>query len=130
MSVDSTQVEAFKAQLQKLDSDFICLTSLPCLSASVFFLGPFQGQTVLWQMNLATLEHCRLSATQDNPPLMPEVCSLPFIEIQEGDKGVLLLTVGLQLDSIDEPAIKKTIIMMRNYKRLALGRIEFGDMHT
>ncbi|MFA6904470.1 MAG: hypothetical protein WC236_15450 [Gallionellaceae bacterium] len=116
--------------MQKLDSDFICCTSLPCLSASVLFLGPFQGQTVLWQMNLATLAHFRLSASNNSSPLSPELIFRPFIEIQGGDRGVMQLAVGLELEAIDEPVIKKTIIMMRNYKRLALGRIEFGSMHT
>jgi hypothetical protein len=130
MSIDSAQVDAIRMQLQKLDSDFICCTSLPCLSASVLFLGPFQGQTVLWQMNLATLAHFRLSASNNSSPLSPELIFRPFIEIQGGDRGVMQLAVGLELEAIDEPVIKKTIIMMRNYKRLALGRIEFGSMHT
>ena len=40
--------------------------------------------------------------------------------------AVYQLNVGLDLPIIDEPVIKKTIIMIRNYKLLAVGKIEFG----
>ena len=40
------------------------------------------------------------------------------------------LNVGLDLKTIDEAVINKTIIMIRNYKRLRIGRNEFGSMHT
>lgn len=129
MSIDSAQVEAFRIQLQKLGSDYVCISPLPCLFASVSFLGPFRQKTVLWHMNLTTLLHLRSSDTNEISSSVAGLFSRPFIEIiEEGNEGVMQLKIGLDLEVIDEPVIKKTIIMIRNYKRLALGRIEFGSL--
>jgi len=114
MSKEQESLESFRTRLQNQGAEFICDTSLPAISASIFFLGPFAGETVVWQMTLAVIKSGET----------------PFIEIQQGSKGVYPVSVGLALPAIDEPVIKKTIIMMRNYKRLAIGRIEFGSMHT
>lgn len=108
-----------RARLQQAGRDFICATPLPAPVASVSFLGPFLGEEVAWQMTLTTLAAARRHA--------PTPC--PFIEIAPGVAGVHAITVGLDLPFIDEPAIRKSIIMVRKYKRLAVGRLEFcpGD---
>jgi hypothetical protein len=124
------QVENFKIQIANLGTDFVCQTPLPATSASISFLGPFQGQAILWNMTLATLAHWQLHGNGSAPGAGGELFKRPFIEIAEGIGAVFQLRVGLELEHIDEPVIKKTIIMIRNYKRLALGRIEFGSMHT
>jgi hypothetical protein len=49
------------------------------------------------------------------------------MEIAPAPDGKLALTVGLNLTAIDEPTIKKTLIMIRNFKRLKLGRHEWGE---
>jgi hypothetical protein len=109
-----TNLESFRIRLDKQGAEFICDTPLPAISASISFLGPISGDTVVWNMILVAIK-----------------CGeMPFIEIQQGSNGVYPVRVGLALPAIDEPVIKKTIIMMRNYKRLAIGRIEFGSMHT
>lgn len=130
MSQESLQIDAFKTQLQKQGADYICNTSLPATVASVSFIGPFQGQLVMWSMTLATLEQLRSIDSKKFPEINADLINRPFIEIIRGQGGGLLLNVGLNLAVIDEPVIKKTIIMIRNYKRLSIGRIEFGSMHT
>ena len=86
---------------------------------------------MLWHMAVATLAHLRSPDTNDIPSSLKGLFPCPFIEIKEDSKeGILQVQVGLDLETIDEPVIKKTIIMMRNYKRLAIGRIEFGSVHT
>ena len=118
--------EEFRTQLEQLGSDYICTTCLPDTSASVSFLGPFQGHTVVWNMTLATLAHYRLAEGNVIATTESRRFISPFIDIKEKADGVCQLNVGLDLPVVDESVIKKTIIMIRNYKRLAIGKIEFG----
>jgi len=122
------QVEFLKTQLVSAGNDYICNTALPESSASVLFLGPFQGEIVRWNMTVATLAHYRLAETESTAP--QRLFDRPFIEILHEAEGVFPLRVGLDLAVIDETVIKKTIIMMRNYKRLVIGQIQFGVSHT
>ena len=124
------QTEALKAQLEKLGSDYLCSSSVPDTSASVLFLGPFQGHTVVWNMTVASLTHYRQAVAGDIVAPEQEIFTCPFIEIKEDAESSYQLNVGLDLTVIDEPVIKKTIIMIRNYKLLAVGKIEFGTVNT
>ena len=119
MSLEGSQTEALHRQLEHLQRDFICNTSLPAASVSVQFLGNFLGERVVWDMTLATLAGHR-NAIGD-----PASVPCPFIQIDTGANGAYPILVGLDLPCIDEPAIRKTIIMVRNYKRLRIGIIEF-----
>jgi hypothetical protein len=130
MSQESLLVKAFRTELQILGRDFVCPTALPATAATVSFIGVFQGQSVLWQMTLATLAHWQITGSKAHLNAESEMFNQPFIEIDEGNEGVFPIRVGLNLDLIDEPVIKKTIIMVRNYKRLALGRSGFGSAPT
>ena len=49
------------------------------------------------------------------------------MQIAAAPDGAFALEVGLGLVAIDEPALKKTLIMIRNFKRLELGRHEWGE---
>lgn len=127
MSKSFPQIDSFRKQLHETGNDFVCNTPLPQSSASVLFLGKLHGEIVLWNMTLATLKHYGLiyskevSVTKAGSPIRP------FIEINQGYEGIHILRVGLDLETIDEQVIKKTIIMVRNYKRLLIGKIEFGN---
>lgn len=125
-----TNIEEFETQLEKQGGDFICHTRLPDASASVSFLGSFQGRTVLWNMTLATLAHYRDASAVDASNIKQEIYRCPFIEINAGVGAIYPIGVGLDLEIIDGPAIKKTIIMIRNYKRLVVGKIEFCGANT
>jgi hypothetical protein len=130
MSNSHMRVDTFDAELRRLGKDYLCHSALPAASASVLFLATFQGQAVLWDMTLSTLSHCREIEGGNIPATVAGEHKLPFIQISEGKQGVFPIRVGLELELIDEPAIKKSIIMVRNYKRLAIGRIVFGSMPT
>lgn len=119
MATLHSPVELLAIQLEQPGCDFICSTLLPDTSASVRFLGRFLGGIVVWDMTLTTLANYR-QALNDHAS-----APCPFIAIQQGSDGVYPITVGLDLPEIDEPVIKKTIIMVRNYKRLVMGKIEF-----
>jgi hypothetical protein len=124
------QVEIFQTQLQKLGNDFICNNQLPDSVAYVSFLGTLYGKTVLWNMNLATLAHIQANTPPNTQAIKSEIQRRPFIEIKEGSESIYALSVGLDLKEIDVPVIKKTIIMIRNYKLLDIGMIEFGSVPT
>jgi hypothetical protein len=130
MSNRLPKVEAFREQLQQLGADFLCHTHLPDSRACISFLGTFQGQIVLWKMNLSTLVYLNSNTSQNTLAEISDTHTRPFIEIKEGSEGVFDLGVGLDLEVINEAVIKKTIIMIRNYKRLDIGLIEFGSMHA
>lgn len=49
-----------------------------------------------------------------------------YIEVQVDDPLHPTVTVGLPLSVINEPAILKTILMIRQYKNLRRGRHEFS----
>lgn len=74
-----------------------------------------------------TLKHYCREHNSNNGPESPNQ-QRQFIEISTEQKQSVPLTIGLDLPTINEPTILKTIIMIRNYKRLILGRHEFGPM--
>jgi len=81
------------------------------------FHGPFEGRRVTWDATFCTLTACNLA----HPPPQQN-----FIEIGEEHAQGMSLTVGLNVTAIDAPTVRKTMMMIRQYKRLARGRHEFG----
>ncbi|MFW2372181.1 MAG: hypothetical protein ACN4GM_03605 [Gammaproteobacteria bacterium] len=98
-------------------------------SVRLAFKSEFEGREVMWNARIRTLYACHLQLTaaatankQDKQA--QKLCQ--FIDIRFCD-GVYLLDIGLNLAQIDKPAIKRAIIMIRKYKRLHLGRHEYGE---
>lgn len=75
------------------------------------FSGPFEGVQARWDATFRTAQ----GDDESNA-----------IEIGEEGRRGRALTVTLALPRFDLPAIRKTIIMIRQYKRLRRGRHEFG----
>jgi len=98
---------------------FTLLEAIRPEQARFTFTGPFQGQDIRWDATLVTLASSSSHTT--------EIPSRPFIEIGELSPQGRVLIVGLDIPVIDEPAILRTIIMIRQYKRLRFGRHEFGE---
>lgn len=85
------------------------------------FQGTFEGRSVTW---LATLHALAAPAPDSDGTIAPLPAS--FIEIgDEGPEGVPI-AVGLPVAAIDEPTIRKAMIMIRRYRRLRRGRHEYG----
>lgn len=103
--------------------DYVCTCELPAVAASVRFLGPFQGRQVAWNMTLCALQ----GASGESPSALPGGSSRSFMEVAAAADGAFALTVGLNLAVIDEPTIRKTLVMVRKFKRLELGRHEWGE---
>lgn len=77
----------------------------------VQFSGPFEGRQVRWDATLISL---------------PQGQQRNYIEIGEERAEGIALTVGLNVPLIDLPTLRKTMMMIRQYKRLSRGRHEYG----
>ena len=122
MENEESPVAGLTTLLAQTGSDYLCASTLPDTAVFVQFLGRFQNRMVAWDATLYTLTRYY----QDHPAeniSTSQLCSpRPFIDITPSAAGRYSLKVGLDLPTIDAPFIKKTIIMIRNYKRLRLGR--------
>lgn len=97
----------------------------------VQFNGSFLNQTVCWHACIRTLrDYClHVLYTPHESPLTTRIQAQPFIDIKI-QNNTHHLTVALNLPVIDDAAILRTIIMIRQYKRLQSGRHQYGDIAT
>lgn len=107
-------------QLQGIE--FRLLAAPTAQQAHFNFTGRFQDREVTWDTTLLTLAHYH----HEQAPTAQAVERLPFLEIGAETATGRALRVALDIQQIDEPAILRTIIMIRQYKRLREGRHEFG----
>ncbi|VAW69537.1 hypothetical protein MNBD_GAMMA10-2566 [hydrothermal vent metagenome] len=92
--------------------------ALPSARAYLQFEGCLQGNPVVWNACILTLE---AYAAEHAVAVDPQ----QSIEI-EVVQGVHWLKVALNVAQIDRAVIERTIIMIRKYKRLRAGRHEYG----
>lgn len=120
----SGDVSIFGRYLTETGQSFILLSEPGGQAARVRFTGCFEGKRVVWDCQFMTLAY-RAERSSDSIEPGSTPTGRCFIEIgPPGSRGVPL-RVGLQLPSIDIPAVNKMIIMIRNYKFLKRGRHEF-----
>ncbi|MEJ2361962.1 MAG: hypothetical protein P8Z75_11110 [Gammaproteobacteria bacterium] len=115
------ELKAFEQQLASHGQQFELLSSLDAPVCHLRFTGPFLGHRVIWDASLQTLAYY----VSNHPDLGQS--ARQFIEVGDSGARGRQLTVGLNLPLIDQPAILKAIIMIRQYKLLAPGRHEFGE---
>jgi hypothetical protein len=126
MAQRQTPVESIAALLARSDTDYLCLSKLPDSAVRVRFLGRFQDRAVVWEAAIYTLRRYREEQGAHNAAATQMLSGRPFVDIAPATGESLQLTVGLNLAIIDAPSIKKTIIMVRNYKRSRVGRMEWA----
>lgn len=93
--------------------------------ARVEFEGTFEHQPVRWLATIVTL-----AREQPTPSPSPR---RSFIEIDPGgadEHGRIAVRVGLAVTEVDAATIQKTMIMLRQYRRLRRGRMEFGPEYV
>jgi len=83
--------------------------------ARFLFTGPFQGRDIQWDTTLSRLTGA------DTPP---------YIDVGGEGRHGRILNVALAIPAVDEPALLRVIIMIRQYKRLRPGRHVFGEPST
>ncbi len=104
---DLVTLDAFRASGQ----DYMLLDEPGSATVRVRFIGPFAGSDVLWDAEFRAAGDAGARCIEIGP--------------QQGDTRAL--HVSLDIARFDEAAIRKTIIMIRQYKRLREGRMRFGE---
>jgi hypothetical protein len=105
-------VDEFRAGLADRGEDYQLLGRHGDDEVRIRFTGTFEGADILWD---ATLR-----AQGKHHP------GRQFIDIAGSGHPLRRIVVGLNVDTLDRATLLKTIIMVRNYKRLHTGRHEFG----
>lgn len=121
----SDTIRHFKEGLERDGLDYRSVTPIASGRAHIRFTGSFQGNEVIWDAVIVTLAHefLELYPAGEQPAAG---LSLPqFIEVGATADGMRKLRVGLNVPRIDAAVLHKTIIMIRNYKRLRPGRHEY-----
>lgn len=110
-------------QQRKLQGiEFNLLTALTTSQAHFSFVGRFQNEEVTWDTTLLSLSQYHA----EQPRASQAVQRTAFLEVGAQTTVGRALRVVLDIAQIDEPAILRTIIMIRQYKRLHVRRHEFG----
>lgn len=122
---EANRLEQLRAVLAASDSDYVLLSPLPDTAARAQFIGPFQGREVLWDMQLYTLG--RHEQERGRVPTAPNFSLRGLMIIEPDTADVYRLEVALNVPVIDETVVRKTIVMMRNYRALRLGLRTWGD---
>jgi len=114
----------FSHYLSETGQAFLLLSEPGGQAVHVRFSGSFEGREVVWDCRFITPAH--RYEQRSEPVETGSIESQPgFIDIGRPGNGGVPLRVCLNLPCIDIPAIRKMIIMIRNYKRLRRGRHEF-----
>jgi len=97
------------------------LISSSLIEAHVQFSGKLHNNNVIWDTTIITLR----SITQPNK----NTGIRQYIDITEMKDKLTPISIALNVKTISKPEILKTIIMIKNYKNLCQGRLEFGEEH-
>lgn len=120
----SGDVTLFCRYLDGIGQDYLLVDQVDDQHARLRFCGPFLGQKVIWDCEFVTLSAVQASRSQCAAAVASVLRN--FIDVgAPGPRGVPL-RVGLAVAYIDQPAIEKMVIMIRNYKHLHAGRHEYG----
>ena len=115
-AVMSGDAVVFSSYLREQGQDWLLVSQRDDQHARLRFTGPFQERLVVWDCELVTLSADKVERN--------------FIDIQPTEASGVPLRVGLSIERIDTPAIEKMIIMIRHYKRLRVGRHEYGEARS
>jgi hypothetical protein len=112
----------FEQQLAKRQQKFELLSPLGEACCHVRFTGPFLGERIIWDAYLQTLSY------YVSNHVLSHSSARQFIEVGEDTEHGRLIRIGLNVPNIDEPVILKSLIMVRQYKLLAPGRHDYGEL--
>lgn len=111
-------------------NEYELIGALAPTRAHLRFNGRFGDREVVWDAILVTLaETCRERMAAAGLPAGTVLEVRPYIEIPAAPEGSAPcpIRIGLAVETLDRPTLLKTVIMIRQYKRLAVGRHEFGE---
>ena len=113
----TARIAAFRTRLQNEQADYLHMTPPQDTCVQIRFIGTFAGQPVIWDAKIMTLAHPGAATVGDSQAPGRH----QFIDIDTDGDDIRGIRIGLSLGRIDAPAILKTIIMIRKYKRLHTG---------
>ena len=113
-----SNVNEFREILETNRQRYLLASDLPATKVYLQVEGKFNGEDVVWNMCIRTITEYSHSFEVDEDPKQ-------FIDIKL-IKGIYQIEIGLNISEIDRSTIERTIIMIRKYKRLRLGRHEYG----
>jgi len=115
------QIEELNSRLTVSGQSYRVIERKNAAQVSVEYVGEFQQKTVIWQVDIGSI------------PVMLQERQVQdgrrqYIDIQQLDECHFQANVALNRNSIRDADILATMIMIRKYKRLSLGRHEYGDL--
>lgn len=118
-------VRALRAELSASGGDYVLYSRLPDTLGRVRFIGTFQGREVVWDMRVYTL--ARHEAEHGRIPVARDFRLRGLILVEPEADGLMPVEVALDVPEIDETVVRKTIVMVRNYRLLRLGLHTWGE---
>ena len=113
-----SDVKVLRAKLKDQTKDYLLISELPGLNVYIQFEGKFSGEQVVWNMCISTIEeYSKNNCVAEDPQ--------QFINIEHKDNAYHI-EIGLNVKLIDRSVVERTIIMIRKYKQLHLGKHEYG----
>lgn len=112
----------FEQQLATQQKKYQLLSPLGQAYCHIRFTGPFHGEVIIWDAHLQSLAYYLMTHAA------AAQATRQFIEVGAAGEAGRAIQIGLNVPVIDEPAILKTLVMIRQYKLLAPGRHEFGEL--
>jgi len=103
--------------------EFTALTALNKKRVDVQFKGKFKNKKIVWNASIFTLD----SLLQDKGMQHEEQRQAITIEAAEDNHYKIIIELDVKL--ITESTVFKTMLMIHNYKKLKVGRHEFGRAH-
>lgn len=113
-----SSVDDFRCKLRLENKPYLIGGERAADKVNIQFEGKLDGQPVVWNACIRTIEEYSKKYSMIDDPQQ-------FIDIQVSN-GVFFLEVALNLRQINQAVIESTIIMIKKYKRLQLGRHEYG----
>jgi|GEM_PF-638199 len=114
-----SDIHSFRQRLNAEAKAYILHTELPSAVVELAFEGQLEGRPVVWNACICSIRAGAEGSVEADPK--------QFIDIHR-QGPVYFLRVGLHIEQIDRAAVERTIIMIRKYRNLQLGRHEYGRL--
>jgi len=124
-------LQDLRRRLRDSNPPYQLITPLTADLARFYFVGPFEGREIVWNATLMTLEHYVHQGCQQARYRADETIQLQqFIEISEETIEPLPILIVHDIPCVDAGRVLKTVLMIRNYKRLHRGQHPYGESHS
>jgi len=117
-------VEEFRRLIPARGQDFIYSREPSDDCVGIRFIGTFRGSELIWDTIIMTLAYYNAQLKPDNSPVQHR----QIIDIARSGSHLRRIDIGLDVEAIDTATLLKTIVMVRKYRRLRIGRHQFGGV--